>query len=278
MRIVHISDLHFGAVAEGLPAGLRRAIEGLAPECVVVSGDLSQHGTAAELAEAKRYLDGLSAPKLIVPGNHDIPHGLRLWERFRTPWKDWRAEVSDELEPAVRLADAAIVGLNSVRPGGWYLDWSRGQLSAPQLGRLRSHLEAVPDDRLRVLAVHHPPAAPPQGTRRHLIDNRHPLLTALGDARVDLILSGHFHLSYARPVPLPGPCPRSCVLSVASTATSHRLEGEPNGFHEISWDGSRLLITAHTWRDKNYERARRWVFERDRAHQWRELHGTAHAP
>ncbi len=270
MRIVQISDLHFGAVSAGLPEGLRRAIDAMAPEWVVVSGDLSQHGTAAEMAEAKAYLDGLKPPKLIIPGNHDIPHGVRLWQRFYTPWRDWRDVVSPETEPAVSLPDAEIVGMNSVRPGGWYLDWSRGQLRAGQLKRLRDRFQHVPADRLRVLTVHHPPAAPPGGTKRHLIDNRLALFGALNYAGVDLILSGHFHLSYAMPISLPGSTPRSCVLSVASTATSYRLQGEPNGFHVIEWDGARLMIQAHTWQEGGYEAARAWNFERDENRQWRE--------
>lgn len=270
MRIVQISDLHFGAVAAGLPQGLRQAIEAVRPEWVVVSGDLSQHGTAAEMAEAKAYLDALQPPKLIIPGNHDIPHGLRLWQRFRHPWKDWQRAVQPETEPTLSLPDAEIVGMNSVRPGGWYLDWSRGQLSPRQLLRLRSRFKGVPADRLRVLVVHHPPAAPPQGTKRHLIDNRRALFAALNHAGVDLILSGHFHLSYATPISLPGAIPRSCVLSVASTATSHRLQGEPNGFHEVGWNGHQLRITAHTWQGGDYKSSRRWCFERDEERQWRE--------
>jgi hypothetical protein len=153
--------------------------------------------------------------------------------------------------------------LNSARPGGWYLDWSRGRVSAGQLIRLRKKYRQAPADALRILVVHHPPAAPPQGTRRHLIDKRPALFGALNEAGVDLVLSGHFHMSYAVGMQLPGAYPRQCVLSVTSTATSHRLKGEPNGFHVIEGDRSALRIAARNWDGTAYTEAHSWTFHRE---------------
>ena len=97
-----------------------------------------------------------------------------------------------------------MIGANSARPAGWYLDWSRGRLSRRQLARLaKSYTPAKPDE-LRVLVVHHPPAAPPGGTARHLIGRLQEFSDAVNRIGVDLVLSGHFHMSYAQALPLQG--------------------------------------------------------------------------
>jgi hypothetical protein len=125
------------------------------------------------------------------------------------------------------------------------------------------------EDALRVLVVHHPPAAPPQGTRRHLIGRNRQFSEAVNLAGMDLILSGHFHISYAQTLPLVGgDKPRACVLSAVSTATSHRLKGEPNGFHLIEGDAQNLQIQSWSWDGAAYAPGKRWDFQAE-AGNWR---------
>ena len=50
--IAHLSDLHFGRIDETLLDPLRRRLEALRPDLVVVSGDLTQR------ARAKQSVDG----------------------------------------------------------------------------------------------------------------------------------------------------------------------------------------------------------------------------
>jgi 3',5'-cyclic AMP phosphodiesterase CpdA len=275
MRVVHLSDLHFGALASGRPEGLRSAVIAAKPDLVVVSGDLSQSGTEAELKEATAFLAGLPQPQLIVPGNHDMPHGVHLWARFYRTFAAYQKVVNAELQPVWRGEQVVVAGLNSAVPGGWYIDWERGRISAGQIIHLRQVFAKEPAESLRVLVVHHPPAAPPGGTKRHLLDNRTALFGALNEAGVDLVLSGHFHMSYALPLPLPGVNPRSCVLSVTSTATSHRLSGEPNGFHVIEHDKGVLDVRAWTWSLDGYAPGLAWRFQRGDVRDWKLVKPTA---
>ena len=60
-----------------------------------------------------RYLRGLGAPLLVVPGNHDIPHAAagpltHPWREFERQWQT--------TEPAHSSPGLEVVGLNSVRP------------------------------------------------------------------------------------------------------------------------------------------------------------------
>ena len=74
-RAIHISDLHRGAnESPEVDAALTALVAELAPSVVIVTGDLSNRGRAAELRRARTLLDALPAPWLAVPGNHDLPY------------------------------------------------------------------------------------------------------------------------------------------------------------------------------------------------------------
>jgi 3',5'-cyclic AMP phosphodiesterase CpdA len=271
MRLVHISDLHFGAVHEGMELHLRTAILKANPAMVAVSGDHTMRGRKTEFLEAKTFFDSLPLPQLLVPGNHDVQGSWRLWERFFTPWANYRSILGANMEPVWHSPEMIVVGLNSARPAGWHLDWSRGRLSRQQMSRMSALYEAADPGALRVLVVHHPPAAPPHGTPRHLIGRLREFTDAVKAAGVDLVLSGHFHMSYAQVLHLPGdPAPASCVMSSVSTATSHRLKGEPNGFHVIDSDPGGLSIQDWAWTGSSYDQRRSWRFTASPgAHDWR---------
>ncbi len=276
MRLVHLSDLHFGAVDPVLPGILRDSVLQAAPDVVVVSGDLTQRARTREFQEAKAFLDSLPLPLLVVPGNHDVPVWWKVWARFSRPWRHFRKFVQEDLEPVWDSPGLFIIGTNSARTAGWHLDWSRGRLSHHQMARLVRLGGAADAEALRVLVVHHPPAAPPQGTRRHLIGRNRHFSRAVNLAGIDLVLAGHFHISYAQALPLSGGhAARSCVLSAVSTATSHRLKGEPNGFHVIEGDSRAITVQAWTWEGEKYEPGRVWAFHRqDGKRDWQATGGA----
>src|SRR3954451_17116956 len=72
--IVQLSDLHCGTQFF-LPDMLKRAIaetNELAPDVVVISGDLTSHGFKDEYVLAREYLDKIECESMVViPGNHD---------------------------------------------------------------------------------------------------------------------------------------------------------------------------------------------------------------
>ena len=68
-----VTDTHIGG--DGADDDLRRtvtdinAVDSIA--FVIVSGDVTEFGSNAELRLAKKILDGLRKPWYIIPGNHD---------------------------------------------------------------------------------------------------------------------------------------------------------------------------------------------------------------
>ena len=72
--IAHLTDTHFGN-RPGVAERNRRVVEAvvrLAPDVVIVTGDVADHGTAEEYAEAREVLGALPGPVLWCPGNHDV--------------------------------------------------------------------------------------------------------------------------------------------------------------------------------------------------------------
>ena len=56
--LAHLSDLHFGRVDRALLEPLRRRLKALAPDVLVVCGDLTQRARPAQFQAARAFLEG----------------------------------------------------------------------------------------------------------------------------------------------------------------------------------------------------------------------------
>jgi 3',5'-cyclic AMP phosphodiesterase CpdA len=97
-RIAHVTDLHFGATDPAVVEALAGELNAGGYDLVAISGDLTMGARGWEFRAARAFIDGLSAPALAVPGNHDVSP-YRLLERMVDPWRRWRAEIARETEP-----------------------------------------------------------------------------------------------------------------------------------------------------------------------------------
>lgn len=87
--IVHLSDIHFGRVDTSVVTPLINTVTSLRPDLVAVSGDLTQRARVSEFTHARRFLDTLPHPQIVVPGNHDVPlHNI--FSRFSHPLERYR--------------------------------------------------------------------------------------------------------------------------------------------------------------------------------------------
>jgi 3',5'-cyclic AMP phosphodiesterase CpdA len=238
IRMLHLSDPHFGAADPvAAEAFLARAWE-IAPDLTLLSGDLTMRARRQEMAAARDFVDRLPEPRILIPGNHDIPGLNHLYDRFFRPFRRYQESFGEELEPEYRAGGLHVVTLNSTRPFGLHPDWSEGKLHKARLQRADRRFQGGPPA-LRVLMLHHPLSAP-EGFRRAVVDPLPELLDLIGRCRVDLVLCGHFHRSH---LALIGPGPAwQAVVSQAATVCSTRLQGEPPGFHEVRAEADRIEI------------------------------------
>ncbi|MFN4101357.1 MAG: metallophosphoesterase family protein [Pararhodobacter sp.] len=233
-RIVHLSDLHFGAEDPELLEPLRKAVIQQEPDLVVVSGDLAQRGTRREFALAQAWLDRLPKPQLCVPGNHDLPHFHPL-KRLLDPYGRFKGATRTGVEPDWRDEGAVVVGINTADR----LLWKRGRVTEPHIRRL-SDIFADAGSRARVAVMHHPLEHAALNVDR-LMHNSAGLLEQMPKMGAQIVLSGHVHVSYI------GPFRNTPEVLFVQTGTSLsiRRRGESNSFTVLDLRGDTARISVH---------------------------------
>ena len=194
--IAHLSDPHLDtsqARLDRLTAVLRECVALPVLDAIVVTGDLADHGDAAEYDELFAALPR-QVPTLVLPGNHDLADPLRaaLHAHGAAP----------DLNASLRVPGLHVIGLDS------HLDGHvEGVLGADALAY--AHDQLADGDEPVLLAMHHP--AVPVGhitMDRFGLQNPADLATLVkSSSRVVGILTGHVHTALATTfagVPLAG--------------------------------------------------------------------------
>jgi 3',5'-cyclic AMP phosphodiesterase CpdA len=256
--IAHLSDLHLGATDPKLVAALAKTLGGRPPSLVVVSGDLTQRARRAQFSAAREFLDQISAPRLVVPGNHDIPL-FDLVRRFRAPFSRYQRFISSELDPVYTDADLVVLGLNTARP----TTWQTGQVSAQQRDRLKQ-VFSKDDLRIKILVTHHP-LLPFSAQGNRAIDF-HSAEETIADCRrqgVEILLSGHFHRANMSGTDLNSVSAGDRLTSIlAGTAISRRVRGEANSFNWITIDEENIRLDVLSWDGSGFSVGRTVNFRR----------------
>ena len=208
--------------AIGRLIAMRAALDPL--DAVLISGDISDDGSADSYDFARTELKRLGLPLYVVPGNHDAR------EPLRAAFADFAEMPSSGLiDWATAIGDALVVGLDSLVEGQ-----GGGRLREESLTLLRRALEKVETNPVIVM-LHHPPI---QTGIRFMdaigLENRAPLEAALAKAPSDVtLLAGHVHgvhhgrLGRHRVVTAPSIC-SAFALDRRADATTGFLKG-PTG-------------------------------------------------
>lgn len=252
-RVVQISDLHFGNNDPLLLAPLRKAIEQIGPDVLVISGDFVEHASVQEFSAARDFIRTLPVPQIAVPGNHDLPFynlisrakvGLSLYKQFITP----------DLLPRFEDDEICIFGANTSRL--WPI--RGGSLSRMQLEQLVTEFAAVPDDRVRLLVTHHPFDLPDSQGHRLIVGHAKRSINRLAPL-VDILMAGHIHLSSTGSTATHYKTAGHAMTFVqAGTAVSNRDKGETNSFNSLLLRGSKeggksVVVDRWTWRKEATE-------------------------
>lgn len=261
MRIVHISDLHFGHHDSELAAGFADDINAQGADLIVASGDFTQIGTRHEFEQARDFLDSLHTPVFAVPGNHDVP-AVNIFRRFFNPYGLYRRYISPDLEPFLEMHGVALVGMRTSRRARLEWNWGHGTISRSQLEDLAERFNRASPDAVRVIVAHHPLLFPtqPMVQKTKRVKRADEALECFASLGVRLVLSGHFHLSYVRkhepkskaregePMGLSESVVAPILVVQASSAISTRLRGEANAYNLIDI-GKMITVTVREWRD-----------------------------
>lgn len=238
MRLLHLSDPHFGAEQSEVVEALLRLAWELAPQAILVSGDLTQRATPLQFDRARQFLQRLPpVPRLVMPGNHDLPL-FQLWQRWRRPYARYEAAIAPCPPQGVaqlELPGVLVVAADTTR---WWRH-RHGTLSAAQIDTVARLLQQSRHNRpgqWRIVMTHHPLRVQHARDRedrpwRHARAQRRWV-----DAGCDLLLSGHLHEPALLPIGDHTDGSPQCWLAQAGSCSSWRLP--PGGVNSVQ------LLTA----------------------------------
>ena len=230
--VVHLSDLHFGREDPAVVDELLQAVSAVAPSLVAVSGDLTQRARRHQFIRARRFLDALPFARVVVPGNHDVPL-FNLFARVLDPLGGYRRHVTTDLAPTFVDLPVVAVGLDTTRTSSV----KAARVHMRDVDCICRYIQRFDADVVKILVAHHPFDA-----------GSHVALDVLTRAGIDVILTGHLHVSVtshtARRYNLSG---RAAVVVEAGTATSTRLREATNAFNVVRGDARSIVVERHDW-------------------------------
>ena len=253
--VFHCSDLHFGhpAVPEQF-----EAIEALTQErkfdVVAISGDVSQRARAGEFQRARAFIQQAErvSHTIVVPGNHDVawwyaPLGFGDADKMLAKY---RAYISQDVEPVLRVAGATFVGLNTAQGVTRHtLTWNLrdisiiGHLRRAQIERAREEFERSRAGDARVIVMHHNPVKG-ELSQRHGLKNTQRILGAFADMHVDLVLCGHDHQEAVHYIEH---TKKGTIISTAGTISNRSRGGRPSSVNSIRIGPTDIEVATLLW-------------------------------
>lgn len=250
-RLVHLSDLHFGAHDERLVEAVERRVDVLGPDLVVISGDFTQRARTEQFREACKFLERLqdSGHEVLgVPGNHDVPL-YDVLRRFLSPLARYRRFIDDNLCPFVELPGIAVLGVNTARS----LTLKDGRINHDQVAFIREIFSRAPRDAFRILVTHHPLfALEVAGQMAPAIGRQELALDAIQEAGVDMLLAGHNHRASSHSASDLVTRAGGALVVQAGTATSTRVREQEQSFNCIDVADASVTITINSWTNDHF--------------------------
>jgi 3',5'-cyclic AMP phosphodiesterase CpdA len=221
--VLQVSDPHFGTERPQVVAALLAFGRRLAPDAVVLSGDITQRARRAQFSAARSFVAALgSAPLLAIPGNHDIPL-FDVLTRFFNPYREHRRAFPGTLEPELDASELLAICVNTTR---WYRH-KHGEISGAQIERVAGRLRVAKPAQLRIVVVHQPVGVLRAEDAKNQLRGAEAAVRQWSAAGADLILGGHIHLPYVLALhERLDALPRRVWAVQAGTAVSKRVRRE----------------------------------------------------
>ncbi len=223
MLIVHLSDIHVGSqFQESVFAEVVEEVNELNPECIVITGDLTNEGLIKEYEKCKELVSKLKCKKIIsISGNHDYRNsGYLAFKKF------FPFETINEL-----AKDVVLVTVGTARP-----DRNEGEVGYRQNLWIERTMKKY-QDKVKILAMHHHLVGiPDTGSDRVTVIDAGDVLRTILATKVDLVLCGHKHRPWIWNF-------KDLSIVTAGTTSSDRSRGLfENCYNIISIDDKKIQV------------------------------------
>lgn len=254
-RLLQISDTHFGTERPPVVEALVALARAQSPDVLVLSGDITQRAYRRQFRAASRFVRRLGiGSTLVLPGNHDIP----LFDpvaRLLRPYANHQRYFGPSLEPVLDRDGLLVIGVNTTRP------WRHkdGAVSEAQIARVAARLHRARPEQLRIVVTHQPAHVFRDRDAHNLLHGHDTAVRAWAEAGADLVMGGHIHLPYVRPLRERHPdLARDLWCVQAGTAISSRVRREAsNSVNLVHYDPSTRPLAC---------RVERWDFPETGGH------------
>lgn len=240
MRILHLSDLHFGYEDGEAIAAIYSFVQNHKIDLIIASGDLSAAGLQSELSACADWLASLGPPVVATPGNHDVPYFEALPRLYR-PFRRFRRAARGRMATEWRSNDLWVVTINTARAWQMRLNWALGSIARAQIWRAEQVLAKAPRDALKIIVTHHPLIWPIDAALHGGTHGGPKAVRKLMGAGAHLFLAGHLHVMRDTPQTESG---REALLITCGTLCT-RLRGDPQGFNVIELNGDVLTLERY---------------------------------
>ena len=260
IRIVHLSDIHFGCENKPAVAAVRDHILANPFDLLAITGDVTTIGAVAEFQAAADWLKALPGPQLGTPGNHDTPYA-NLVARLFWPFRRYDHYLGPAWRDGFSAPGLAAQSINTARGAQVRINWSKGAIHESDTERVTRQLAQAPAGTLRVALCHHPLVEITGGPMTARVRGGRACAAILAKGEVDLVLSGHIHTPFA----LALPCHDERTYTIGAATLSLRERGAPAGFNLIEADDQTVTVTAQGWTGSHFEPFRTWSLPRRQA-------------
>lgn len=219
IEVAFLTDLHVtpGNVNDSIIDLAINEINAGGYDLVVIGGDMTNMGSCDELRNIHRKLARLSAPQIVVAGNHETTWSESACTEFGRLW-------GHDSRTTIDIGDYRFVGYQA----GPFMKMADGTVRREDLHWVDSMMTATPNDKRLISLCHYPLS--------NDVTNRREITAILRSHNVRTTLCGHYHEpSLNNYDSIPGILGRSLML---------RRNGEPTyGYTIIRFDNDSIYVS-----------------------------------
>ena len=243
-KIAHLSDMHFGSHEPLVTSDLVKSVRAEKPDLVVLSGDFTQRARRWQFRAARDFVNELPEPKLVIPGNHDMPLFNIAARLF---WPFWG--YNKFIEPlgiagaAYRDEEMAVIGLNTARR----FTGKNGRISEQQVERVHEFFRDLGESVTRILVTHHPLGQIANEVFVDLAFRSGLAFPRVVEAGAQMMLSGHHHRCLSGTVEETEDKEQALIVYAGTANSTRTREGDGNTYNLISIDGFDVDVRVMRW-------------------------------